>query len=159
MSREETYSCNRQAQNLEMYSCCLSKKKGCVTLSIDCLQHQLITSSQGKHLDVCFYIELFHCTLKVPVNLSHVSRHDLAYFKARYSICWYMSHVSIKLRVLQRFFENSDSFLSTAQNWFAHVAHDRNTFEASQNLGKYTDVGQRDPYLPLWFAKDIRCVL
>ncbi len=31
--------------------------------------------------------------LKVPDNLSHFSRHDLAYFKARSSIFLYMSHV------------------------------------------------------------------
>ncbi len=49
---------------------------------------------------ICFsyHISLLYkvCHLKVPVNLSHFSRHDLAYFKARYSIFWYMSHVSIQ---------------------------------------------------------------
>ena len=54
--------------------------------------------------------------LKVPDNLSHFSRHGLAYFEARSSIFVYMSHVSMKLRVLQRFCKNSDSFLSIAQN-------------------------------------------
>ena len=33
---------------------------------------------------------------KVPDNLSHLSRHDLAYFEARSSIFIYMSHVSMK---------------------------------------------------------------
>ena len=51
----------------------------------------------------------------------------------------------MKLSALLRFIENIDSFLSTAQNRFVRAAHDRNTFEASKNLGKYTDVGQRDP--------------
>ena len=63
--------------------------------------------------------------LKVPDNLSHFSRHDLAYFEARSSIFLYMSHVSMKLRVLQRFCKNSDSFLSIAQNWFVRAAHDK----------------------------------
>ena len=34
--------------------------------------------------------------IKVPDNLSHFSRHDLAYFKARTSILLHMSHVSIQ---------------------------------------------------------------
>ncbi len=38
---------------------------------------------------------------KVRVNLSHDLRHDLAYFEARCSIFWYMSHVSVNLKVLQ----------------------------------------------------------
>ncbi len=40
--------------------------------------------------------------LKVPDNLGHFSRHDddLAYFEARFSIFIYMSHVSMKLKVL-----------------------------------------------------------
>ena len=54
--------------------------------------------------------------IKVPDNLSPFSRHDLAYFEARSSILLNMSHVSMKLRVLQRFCKNSDSFLSIAQN-------------------------------------------
>ncbi len=36
--------------------------------------------------------------IKVPDNLSHFSRHDLAYFETRSSIFLYMSHVSMKLR-------------------------------------------------------------
>ena len=66
---------------------------------------------------------LYH--LKAAVKLSHFSRHDLVNFKAKYSIFLDMSHVSMKLRVLQRFVENSDSFLSTTENWFVCVAHDR----------------------------------
>ena len=57
-----------------------------------------------------------------------------------------MIHVPMKLRLLQRFFGNNDLFLSTAQNCIVRAVHDRNTFEASENLDKYTDVGQRDPY-------------
>ena len=68
--------------------------------------------SKGKvTLSVSFGIDV---SVKVPDNLSHFSRHDLAYFKARSSIFLYMSHVSVKLNVLLRFFENINSFLSTA---------------------------------------------
>ncbi len=58
--------------------------------------------------------QITHCKLtalfllKVPDNLSHFSRHDLAYFEARSSIFLYMSHVSMKLSVLLR--EDIQSF-------------------------------------------------
>ena len=52
-----------------------------------------------------------------------------------------MSHVSMKLRVLQKFCKNSDSFLSIAQNWFVRAAHDKNTFIQSFNIGCDSPVG------------------
>ncbi len=44
--------------------------------------------------------QFIHPKFKVPDNLSHFSRHDLAYFEARSSILLYMSHDSMKFGFL-----------------------------------------------------------
>ena len=45
-------------------------------------------------------LKSFVTHLKVPDNLSHFSRHDLAYFEARSSIFLYMSHVKGAAKIL-----------------------------------------------------------
>ncbi len=90
------------------------------------------------HMKIIWRENPYFChVIKLPLSFQttweNFSRHDLAYFEASTSIFLYMSHVSMKLSVLLRFFKNIDSFLSNAQNWIVRAGHDRNTFEASES--------------------------